>query len=236
MLMVRSCVPVLAAGVLSASAGAAIIPSVETFSTGPANWRRADGLLSPNWQANAGPGNAPFIGTSMNFVDNPAGSQITLLRAEDNFSGGPSSNGQFFGNWIAGGASAVSFSVFQNTGVDLPLFLRIARSTTNPAGTTGTIASPLPAVPSGVWTTITIPLVYSQSNWVNEGAPNPAFFNTVLSSVGRLQIGILPLPASLANTNVTYQFNIADVRLIPTPSAAAVLGLAGLFATRRRRR
>jgi hypothetical protein len=235
MLMVRSCVPVLAIGVFCASAGAAIVPSIETFATGPANWRRADGLLSPNWQANAGPENAPFIGTSMNFVDNPAGSQITLLRAEDTFSGGPSSNGQFFGNWIAGGATAVSFSVFQNTGVDLPIFLRIARSLTNPGGTTGTIASPLPAVPSGVWTTITIPLVYSPANWVNEGAPTPAFFNTVLSNVGRLQFGILPLPASLANTNVTYQFNIAQVRLIPTPASAALLGLAGVVVTRRRR-
>ncbi|MFN8730159.1 MAG: hypothetical protein ACK5Z4_09915, partial [Planctomyces sp.] len=60
-------------------------------------------------------------------------------------------------------------------------------------------------------------------------------FNTVLSNVGRLQFGILPLPASLANTNVTYQFNIAQVRLIPTPAAATLLGFAGVVATRRRR-
>ncbi len=210
----------------SVALGAPVNGFVEDFNTDGANWKDV-AELDAVYSAAGGPDGSGFI--SGNIADvytlNPTFGGIAL-RAHDEFD---SSGDAFVGDWLAAGITLVSVDVRHDGGDDLGFFIRAARPANSPAAV---FFSPL-SVASGQWTTLTFAIDESSPFYVPAGAPSPTFFQDVMSDVGNFQLGVVANPAYAGNASVN--FDLDNVRLLPTPATAGLLGLGGLVAVRRRR-
>ncbi|MEI9894059.1 MAG: PEP-CTERM sorting domain-containing protein [Chthoniobacter sp.] len=87
-------------------------------------------------------------------------------------------------------------------------------------------------MPSGVWTTINIPIVDSSSVFQTyEGSS----FNTIFSAIGNVQVSISALPAS--PVNISLDNPTISSSGVPEPTSLALLsmtGVGGLLMRRRR--
>lgn len=214
----RCAILTLAAACTAAAAGT-VNPFTETFTLGDSSWR--DGSSGAvDWNP------AGFIGTTADI--NSAGPfGLTVFRAHDEFD---SSNDAFVGDYPAGGIDLVSFDIRQDSGQDLTFALRMATSLNFPGFA---VVSPT-AVASGQWTTLTFALDYNNPFYFAEGPPGEAFFNSVMTTVGNLQVSV-DRPDGLTTPLVTT-FNIDNFAVTPAPGALAVSGVVGLAMSRRRRR
>lgn len=219
-----------AAVVLVQTASAIVVPFTEGFATDAAGWRARDGVSPLGFNPAGGPDGSSYASTAFSFSANLAGDQVTLIRGEDTFG---SSAGNLFGNYLANQVSTLSFVVRHNATEPLTFFLRVARSLSNPGGTTG-VAAIFAGVPANEWTTLTLPIAFNPA-LTYEGPPTLPFHNAIFSAIARLQIGVTNLPAGVAGATPAFTFDIDQVRIIPTPSAAAALGLLLAPALRRRR-
>ena len=233
--MLSSRFVVAAAGIAGAflavePALALVVPFTEHFALDAAGWRQRDGLTALTSVAAGGPDGSSFARAAFSFANINAGEQVTLFRGEDTFA---SSSGNLFGNYLAGQVATLSFAVRHNASAPLSFFSRIARSTTNPGGTTG-VAAVFAAVQPGEWTTLTLPIVFNPALFY-EGPPSLGFHNAIFGAVARIQIGVFDVPGSLALATPSFNFDIDQVRVVPAPGAvAAMLGLSFLAARRRR--
>lgn len=231
--MIRSAIFVGVAALATASQAQVFNGVVEDFNDGPSNWFLDSGGFVPLAGDTTGgqDGSGVLVSTADFAVNSAAGigdpSSLNVLYRAQQFSG--SSDGLLFGDYLAAGITELQFDIFQDTGTDLDFFGRLATVGNFPGVTysAGTAAS-------GAWTTLTVDLtLFSPDLIFVEPANNPADYFATLSAVGRLQIGAVA-NAALAGTSTQYTFLLDNVRLVPTPGAAAVLGL-GLLAGRRRR-
>lgn len=192
-------------------------PYTETFDLGSANWMNG-ASADLDW-------NAGVVSTTVD-VNSAGPFGLTLFRAQDGFD---SSNDAFVGNYLAGGITTVSFDILQDSGQDMTFGLRVATSANSPAFAllTPTVVS------SGEWTTLTFELDYNSPFYFAEGPPGVGFFSGIMSGVGNLQISA-NRPDGLVDPLVTT-FSVDNFAITPAPSAAALLGLGGLVASRRRR-
>lgn len=205
-------------GGLSSFAVAAVDPFTETFDANNSNW-----LDSAN--AAAGWSNSPtggFIFNRFNFANQTPGSTPVLFRGNNS----PlASGGKFFGNWITSGVTEFAFDVRHNFDGDLTFFTRLAISPFPGATILSTTT-----VAKDTWTTVTFSIDPSNPLFLSfEGSD----FNTVFSAISRVQIGVAT-PAALAGANTTVTFALDNVRVVPTPASALVLGLIPLAGRRRR--
>lgn len=230
----------LSALILSASvssvAFAVTPPASEQFTAGASGWTvGSSGPALASWSSNIGPDGSGAISTQRSFVNDPVSTTNppVLFSALSGASGNA-----LFGDWIAAGVTQFSFDIRHNAPVALSAFARFAGAGNFP----GAIAVGFVPVQPNTWTTVTISIAANSSNFVSFEGTN---FATVFGpsapngfqGIGRLQLGIL-VPQALAFTTPTYQFDIDNVRVIPTPSVGAMGLLAGgaLFGARRRRR
>ena len=222
-----SCVVLAAAvvSVFSPAASAVLVPFVEDFATGSANWRDSAGTADLNWFAAGGIDNGSYASTTYNFANAVAGDTPALMRAHASYN---SSNGALVGDWLDAGVSAFSFAVRHNAGVPLTFFARIATPMNFPA----VAAVAFAPVQSDVWTTITFTIEPDNPAFVFEGPPA---FSTIFSNVGNIQIGVM-VPDQLAGVDQTFSFDIDRVTLVPAPGVAGMLLLASFGFTRTRRR
>lgn len=208
---------------------AATVPFTEDFPSNTANWfANSAGTVPVVFNASGGPDGGSFVSSAINFVGVVAGGPPPLMfRGQENFA---SSGGAFLGNWITDGVTDLSLYVRHDAGVPLDFFTRIAAAPSVMPPVGGAISNTL-AVPSGVWTPISIAI-----NPTNAGLlPEFSNFSAIFSNVARIQIGISPPPA-LFGANQTVTFGLDKVSIVPEPASLLLLGCGGLVLTAQRRR
>jgi len=225
---------VLAIGLASGSAARAstlTVPYTETFATGDANWKIGQLATDvPTWQSSGGPGDSAYISQQFAVPLQPSGfSGPVIFRGQGIFD---SSDDRFVGNWIGGGVAA--FSVALRHGAPAPILFEMRFSPTANSPGASTVRYP---VPSNAWTTITVPIVDSQSSFQAYSQftpPDPQAFSAIFSDMANIQIGLSALgsqdSAILGNT---YSFDLAapSISAVPEPSAWATLAAAAAAAS-----
>ncbi len=216
-------VPCLVAGLFATSTHAVVNPFTETFSGPTANWSTASVLTPPTYIPSGGPDGSSFARGSFVFTNSVNGDFPILFRGQDNFS---SSSNSFVGNWLASGVTTFSFSVRHNAPSSLDFFARFSN------GGPGVVSLQPTLVPAGVWTTFNVP-INSSTPFIFEGGPS--LYTSTFSALTRVQIGFV-VDAAIAGQAGPYTFDVDNVSITPAPGVAtALLGAAGLVATRRRR-
>ena len=207
------------------------IPAVtftENFNS-TANWSTTSPALTPpTLVANGGPDGSSYVSrtaTAAGAPDLNPPVPVVLFRAQDGFS---SSGNLFANNWILGNITQVTAHVRHNASVPLPFFLRF----TSPAGTPGIIfetGSLTPASVSNDWTKLTFDISPSNPFFTPEGPPS--LYGTILSDVGRMQIGFT-VPVGFGLDSNTYTYDLDLVSTTPEPASwmlfmsAAMIGWA----------
>lgn len=216
----------LAAAIVIGSAAsgalALTVPFTEHFASGNANWTNSANAPM-DFVGAGGPDGSSYTSATFNFVGTNPQSTPAIIRCQSNTG---ASGGAFFGNWIGGGVTQLSFFIRHDATVSFNVFARFTNSALFP----GLAAvEPVP-VPGGAWTQVVIP--------INAGAayiPEPgATFAGVFSDLARMQIGVLP--GQLAGLNATVRFDIDRVSIVPVPGVGSSVVLAGVCMTARRRR
>ncbi len=210
---------VVAVGGLAMAASAVTNPFTETFSSSSANWSSALAFTPLTYPAAGGPDGSGYGSRTISFAGNADGEQPLLFRGQSNFN---SSGNAFVGNWITSGVNEFSFSVRHDAAVPVAFFARWS-----PAAGPGVVAIAGAALPN-TWTTFTI-AIDPATAFIYEGTTFATFGN-----VARVQVGVL-VNAALAGNASTFNFDIDNVSIVPTPGAAGVVGLLALAGLRRRR-
>ncbi|MFK7959488.1 MAG: hypothetical protein AB8G96_03110 [Phycisphaerales bacterium] len=199
-----------------------VLPVTENFDAGAASWFDGASVGEVDWVASGGAiDNGGFITDAVSVPAVPPPFGLTAFRAQDEFG---SSDGRFEGDWIAAGATQLSFFVRHDGAAPLNVFARFAGPANFP-GAAGVVFQP---VLPGTWTEVFIDVTESSAQLVLEGSTHADVF----SNIGHLQIGFTP---GEADFGTTVQFDIDGVRLVPAPAGLAMLSIAGLVAGRRRR-
>lgn len=216
---------IVAAIGLLAVAGAsfgAVVPFTETFSSPNAAWSSAATFTPLDYPASGGPDGSGYGSAAFSFANSQNGEQPLLFRGQSNFN---SSGNAFVGNWITDGVTEFSFSVRHDGPAPVSFFARFA-----PAAGPGAVALAMPALAPNTWGNYTV-AIDPGAFFIYEGTT----FNSTFSNVARVQVGVL-VDANLAGFTAPVTFCIDNVRIVPTPGAAGLLGLGAIAGLRRRRR
>jgi hypothetical protein len=205
--------------IFGSSAQAVTLPFTEEFAIDVSGWENnANSPLS--WVASGGPDGSSYAQASFNYFgfSNPFGGGPVIFRASD---ADNASGDAFVGDWLAAGVASVSAWVYQDTGVDLTYFLRVATAFNFP----GAVIANTQTVQSGEWTLLT---------WAIDPASSLCTGETVtcaqaLASVGNFQIGT-SAPSELTGLNQAFTFGVDRVSLsaVPEPTALALLAAGAL--------
>ncbi len=212
----------------AASAQATLVPFTENFTSGPADWRQANGTTDLAWNAAGGPAGSSYASAAFNFQAQAPDAQSLVIRAHDEYG---SSGGAFVGNWLADGVDGFSVWVRHNTPMPLTYFVRYASPVNFPGAASVQFVPVLP----NTWTQLNFNIAFGDPNLTLEGPPTPAFFNSVFSNIGHVQVGVVT-PAALAGSATNYAFDIDQPSIVPEPASIALVGLASCGILLRRRR
>lgn len=229
--------PVLIA---SGSASAAVLGFVEDFSSNSPGWLN-EGSLAVTYNTTGGPNGAgdAYISDAniMNRVATTGQSSLETIFRGVSAVGAPVSGDNFVGDFRAAGITEFRAWIKQDNPQGAAMSMGVRFPTTEPgAAFTITFAT---AIPNGLWTQISIPLVYDPSFATNPNisggskAVNEANWNDLFSKVTGIQFNAsqsgLPNPT-------TVTFSLDKVSTVPEPASIGMFGLAtGLLALRRRK-
>lgn len=215
-----------------ANPGIPAVTFTENFNT-TASWSTTSpALTAPTLAASGGPDGSSYISRTATAAGAPDLSPpvpVVLFRAQDGFN---SSGNQFVNNWISGNIMQVTAYVRHNASVALPYFLRFTPS----AGTPGIIfetGSLTPASVNNAWTKLTFDISPSNPFFTPEGPP--ALYGTILSDVGRMQIGFT-VPVGFGADPNTYTYDLDLVSTTPEPASWMLVASATAIGWARRRR
>jgi hypothetical protein len=219
----------LAAALVALAAGSAqalTVPFTEDFTSTSAGWVN-NGFAPLTFQASGGPDGGSHASTPFSyfgFVPPMPGQGPVIFRGHEAFD---ASGDAFVGDWLAGGVTQASAWVFQDTGVSLNYFLRIA----SPFNNNGAVFINTTPVQSGVWTQLTWTIDPNSMLCIGEQTTCAVS----LANVGNLQIGT-SAPSSLTSLNQSFTLAIDKVSIVPEPGTLllAASGLVGLGVFRRR--
>ncbi|MEM1330645.1 MAG: hypothetical protein AAGG07_08805 [Planctomycetota bacterium] len=224
--MRSTCVAIALITVAGTATAGVSLPVTEDFETGANGWLTGN-FMSLTEVASGGSDGGAYVSTTADFSGNSEGEFVTLFRGEQNPGLPGASNGAFVGDWVASGATEFAFDIRHNNQTGpLTVWARFSPIQRFPGG----IAVNFVPVLAGQWTTVTIAIDPNNPQFVSfEGFG----FDDIFPAMSNIQFGI-DTPASLAGSSLPVTFDIDNVRLIPTPASAALLGFAGLAARRRR--
>jgi hypothetical protein len=194
---------------------ATVVPFVEDFMSGSANWFNSSSSAPVGWASSGGPDNGSYATTTFNFVGSSSGSTPALFRAQDEFN---SSAGALQGNWISDGVQKFQMRVRHNAGVPISFFVRFA----DPANFPGAAAAFSPPVPSGQWSFLQLSL--PDPGLVYEGSFG---YGDVFDNIGHVQVGVFT-PNSLVGVNQVVTFDLDKVTILNNVPAASTWGLLAL--------
>lgn len=194
------------------------VPFTENFSTDTANWKN-NGNADLTFAPGGGPGDSTYVSTSFVFKS-AFNDQIALFRGQSGFD---SSGGAFNGDWLTEGVNRLTAYVRHDASEPLDFFVRLALAGGSPAVS---FVNPQQVQP-GTWTQLDFDISFDNPLHTNEGAPTEAFYNNVLSQIGRVQIGVIR-PASLATSPTPVIYGLDQVSIVPEPSSV-VLALSLLL-------
>jgi len=203
---------------------AVTVPYTEDFPLNNANWKQNGQTTFAAFNANGGPDGSSFISSSFNFVGNLEDDGPVLHRANLSDS---ASGGNFFGNWIAAGATKFSAYVRHNATAPLDYFARFTGAPAFP----GVIAFQSLTVQPNTWTLVEFDVSPNSPDFFYEGGSYAGIF----SNVSRIQFGA-SVPAALAGLDQVFTFELDQVTVnIPEPTSLALgaLVLAGVIVLRR---
>lgn len=203
---------------VTATSQALTVPFTENFATDNANWLNNSNALA-DFHATGGYDGGSFISVSFNFQNNEVDDTPVLFRARPSTPLGPSSGGNFIGDWLAAGVNKFSAYVRHNATEPLTYIARFA----DPMGFPGIIVGDNETVPPNTWTLIDFDINPNNPNIHTEGQP----FSAVFDSIGHVQLGVW-VPADLAGLDQTFTFDTAQVSIaaIPEPATSLMAGLA----------
>lgn len=205
-------------------ASAAIVGFNESFTSGSANWRNSNGATDLAWSATGGPGGLSYASSTFNLSTTTVGGfPPTVIRAHASYG---SSNGGYVGDWIAEGATGVTFMFRHNLTEAVSVTGRFATPTNAP----GASAIGDAVVAPNTWTLVTFDLREGSSSIISLGGGT---YQAIFSNIGNMQFGFT-VPTALAGQNIDGHFDITDFTIVPAPGGAALMLLA--VAARRRRR
>ena len=165
----------------------------------------------------------------------PGGAGDTYLRLNSDGSGNSGKltmfdNLNWWGDFITAGVSAVSVDLRNFDPQNRPLSIRLGFRVASSQGSGGwcTQAITLPA--DGQWRTFTFALTPENMTAVGTNLT----WAQMMANVSEMRILHAPNPA-VQGTNIVSSIGVDNVRAIPAPGAAALLGLGALAAGRRSR-
>jgi hypothetical protein len=216
--------------VTSAAIAGPTNPFTETFDSGASNWL-GGGFLPPAEFATGGVGDSGYIQAQTGFeFSDPEAFNVAFRANKGLLPGTDASGGAFIGDWIDAGVTNLSFSVRHDIPVPVTVFVRIAADSFG-APFPGAVAINFSPVFAGQWTDISIDINEANPQFVTyEGSS----FQSILSNVGFLQIGVTAPDALLGDPTI-YNIDLDNVAIVPAPAGAAALGTLALAAARRRR-
>lgn len=216
---------IAAISLTTVSASAVVLPFEEGFDTDTANWFNAAASAPVDWSAAGGPDGSGYATSDFNFQFTATDDTPVLFRGQDEFN---SSGNAFAGDWIADGVTEFSFTVRHNAPAPLTFFTRFAGPGNIPGATAIGFAPVLP----NTWTTINIGISAFNPQFISfEGQT----FEAAFSNIGHLQVGV-SVPAGFGGVDQAFSFDLDQVRVVPSGSAAGLFGIAGIAAVRRRKR
>jgi hypothetical protein len=205
-------------------ASAAILGFNESFAAGSANWRNSNGAADLAWTPSGGPLGLAYATSTFNLSGTTVGGfPPTVIRAHASYG---SSDGGYVGNWIAEGATGVTF-LFRH---DLTEAVTVTGRFATPTNAPGASAIANTVVLPNTWTLITFDLREGSPDIISLGGGT---YQAIFSNIGNMQFGFT-VPTALAGQNIDGHFDITDFTIVPAPGGAALMLLAAV--TRRRRR
>lgn len=205
-------------------ASAAILGFNESFSAGSANWRNSNGATDLAWFATGGPGGLAYASSTFNLSSTTVGGfPPTVIRAHASYG---SSAGGYVGDWIAEGATGVTF-LFRH---DLTEAVTVTGRFATPTNAPGASAIANTVVLPNTWTLITFDLREGSPDIISLGGGT---YQAIFSNIGNMQFGFT-VPTALAGQNIDGHFDITDFTIVPAPGGAALMLLAAVARRRRR--
>lgn len=214
--------------VFGRAASATTVPFAEEFVADNAGWKDA-ASLDLSYVASGGPDSSSYASTdyAFNAGGGAGGSSAVLFRGQDEYG---FSGGNFIGDWATDTVRKLTAQVRHNAPQPLNYFARISSPFNYPGATVVDFGVVLP----NQWTEIVFDLSPTSPQFVSfEGSD----WATVLGNIGHVQFGV-EIPASLADSDVEYTFDLDQVAIATPEPAAFMLGILGsmVFVSWRRSR
>ncbi len=217
---------IVAPAVVTSAASADILGFNESFVANSASWRNSNGATDLAWYATGGPKGMSYASSTFNLSTTTVGGfPPTVIRAHASYG---SSAGGYVGNWIAEGATGVTFR-FRH---DLTEAVTVTGRFATPTNAPGASAIANTIVLPNTWTLITFDLREGSPDIISLGGGT---YQAIFSNIGNMQFGFT-VPTALAGQNIDGHFDITDFNVVPAPGAFALLGVAGVVGRRRSRR
>jgi hypothetical protein len=192
---------------------ALVVPFLEDFESGNANWLNG-ASASSTWLSTGGVDDGGFISASTTVVNTGFGAISFRGNALADASGDA-----FVGDWLAGGVTLFTTYVRHNAPTNLNFFARLD------AGSGRAGSSVNFSVAPNTWTQLSVPILDSPSSFQSYGAGT---FSTVFNNIQNVQI-VLSSVQDSGMFGQTYAIDADRISVVPEPGPIGLAAGAGLL-------
>jgi len=207
-----------AAAVLINQSQALVVPFIEDFESGNANWATTNSNVFSTWVGTGGVDGGGYISASATVPTQPPGGGFGFIAFRGNDANNASGDA-FVGNWLEGGVTLFTTYVRHNATGDLSIYARLDAG----SGRAGS-SVPITVAPN-TWTPLSIPIVDSPGSFQSYGAGT---FNTVFGGIQNVQIALsAEQNPILSGQNITM--DVDRISVVPEPGTIGLAGGAGVL-------